>query len=78
MQADLTLKEAKKTIQQKEAVRDHTQQLYTADHKYVEEQKPQRSKNVHSQHNRKAHRDARVKRGGTRVQTTTTVVDVGR
>ena len=52
MQVDLTFKEAKKIIQQKEAVRDHTQQLYTTDHKCVEEQKPQKSKNAHSQHNR--------------------------
>lgn len=71
MQADLTLEEAKKTIRQKEAVREHTQQLHkTADHKCVEEvRKPQRGRNASSQHNRYAHRDARDKRGGTRVQT---------
>ena len=65
MQADFTLEEAKK-IQQKEAVRVHTQQLHTTDHKCVEEvrhPKPQRSKNVYSQHNRYTHRDARDKRG---------------
>ena len=59
MQADLTLEEAKKTIRQKEAVREHTQQLHTTDHRCVEEvrnPKPQRSKNAHSQHNRYAHR----------------------
>ena len=72
MQVDLTFEEAKKTIWQKEAVRKHTQQLNMTDHKCVEEvrnPKPQRSKNVHSQHNRYAQRDARDKRGDTRVQT---------
>ena len=81
MQADLTLEEAKKTIRQKEAVKEHTQQLHTTDHRGVEEvrnPKPQWSKNAHSQHNRYAHRDARDRRGGTRVQTNHTVVDAGR
>ena len=62
MQANLTLEEAKKTIQQKEAVREHTQQLHKTDHKCVEEVrnlKSQRGKNAHSQYNRYAHRDAR-------------------
>ena len=70
MQADLTLEEAKKTIWQKEAVREHTQQLHTTDHRCVEEvrnPKPQWSKNAHSQHNR--YRDARDRRGDTREQT---------
>ena len=46
MKADLTLEEAKKTIRQSEAVREHTQQLNAADHKDVEEvrnSRPQRT-----------------------------------
>ena len=53
-------------------MREHTQQLHKTDHKCVEEvrnPKPQRGKNANSQHNRYTHRDARDKRGGTRVQT---------
>ena len=72
MKADLTLEEAKKTIRQKEAVREHTQQLHTADHKSVEEvrnPRPQWSRNAHNQHTRRAHRDARDKRGSPRGQT---------
>ena len=37
MDADLTLAKAKKTIRQKEAVREQSQQLHVADHKSVEE-----------------------------------------
>lgn len=53
MQADLILEEAKKTVRQKEAVREHTLQLHTLDHKGVEEvrnSRPQWSRNAHSQH----------------------------
>ena len=72
MKADLTLEEAKKTIRQSEAVREHTQQLNAADHKDVEEvrnSRPQRTRNARGQRTRYSQRDARDKRGGPRGQT---------
>ena len=69
MKADLTLEKAKKTIRQKEAVREHTQQLHTEDHKNVEEvrnPRPQWGRNAHNQLTRHAHRDGRDKRGSPR------------
>ena len=56
MYTDLTLDKARKVIRQKEAVKEQTQQLHTADHKSLEEvrnPRPHWSKNAY---NRNKHR----------------------